>query len=95
MRSATGSEEFLQHLEDKIRSSFLSGVTKVGNVDDVMPKVFSLSAKHGGLGITNPACKANEQFDVSRESSSLVADSIVCVTELNAEENKSHVHKTM
>ena len=49
-------------------------------------KILSLSAKHGDVGITSPTLKATERFDDSKESSLL--------TELNAEEHKSHVHST-
>ena len=62
-------------------------------MQDVMRKIFSVTVKHGGLGITDSASKAKENFDVYNESSNLKADSIVNATQLNAEERKLHVHR--
>ena len=62
-------------------------------MQDVMRKIFSVTVKHGGLGITDSARKAKEHFDVYKESSNLKADSIVNATELNAEEHKLHAHR--
>ena len=59
-----------------------------------MRNYFSLSAKHGGLRVTNPPRNAKQHFEVSKESSKLIADSIVNATELNAKEQKSKVHRT-
>ena len=60
----------------------------MSNVNNLMPKICSLSAKHGGFGKINSVCKA-VKIDISKETSILIAGSIVNASKLIAEHHKS------
>ena len=62
MRVVPGCDEFLKPLEDSKKNQFISTVTNIYNVSNPQRKLFSLSAKIGGLGIPGPVVKASEHF---------------------------------
>ena len=57
-------------------------------------RLFSLSAKNGGLVIPDPVVKASEQFEMSEKTSSLISDSIVNGTALDVDAHKTHVRSS-
>ena len=77
MRVLLGCDEFLEPLEDSIENQFISTITNIYNVRNPQRSLFSLSAKNAGLGIPNPMLKANEQFEMSKKTSSLIPDFIL------------------
>ena len=93
IRVVPGCDAFLKPLEDKKqkKNQFTSTVTNIYNVSNPQRRLFSLSAKNGGLGIPDPVVKASEQFEMSEKTSSLISDSIVNGTALDVDAHKTHV----
>ena len=66
MRVVPGCDEVLKPLEDSKKNQFISTVTNIYNVSNPQRSLFSLSAKNGGLGISDPVKKASDSLKCPR-----------------------------
>jgi hypothetical protein len=66
LRTVNDVSELMQPLEDAIRQKFLPALLG-REVNNLERELFSLPAKHGGLGIANPCVQSDRQFTNSEE----------------------------
>ena len=66
LRTVKDISDLMQPLEDVIRQKFLPALLG-REVNDQERKLFSLLAKHGGLGIANPCIQSDRQFSNSEK----------------------------
>ena len=55
----------LQSLEDAIRLEFIPALTGQNHLSDELRNLLALPTRTGGLGLNNPVCEADIQFQTS------------------------------
>ena len=65
-RTVANISELMQPLEDAIRQKFLPSLLG-REVNDLERELFTLPARHGGLGIVNPCTQSDQHFSNSEE----------------------------
>ena len=65
MRTTPGITALMTPLEDILRNKFIPAITGRKAVTDEERQLLALPCKNGGLGIINPTCVADEQYDAS------------------------------
>ena len=65
MHTTPGITPLMTPLEDILRNKFIPAITGRKAVTNEERQLLALLCKNGGLGIINPTCVADEQYDAS------------------------------
>ena len=76
-RTVPDTEHSLQPLEDCVRSQLIPSLTGRSPPNDSIHELLSLPARHGGLGLVNPAKNSRSQYQASTSISEPLKDLIL------------------
>ncbi len=76
-RTVPDIENLLQPLEDAIRQRLLPSITSQNPFSDTERDLMALPARLNGMGITNPANQAENQYHASRNVTSPIVEHLI------------------
>ena len=72
-----GFSQLFQALENLLMEKFLPAIHGTSSISSIETRLFCLPARKGGLGVSNPTSFADESYNTSRESVTVLYDAIV------------------